>query len=173
MLHQHFRMLARFNGWANRRLYDATAKLPEAEYRKKRAAAYFGSIHGTLNHLLLVDRLWFARMEGKRAAGIARLDQVLHDSFAELREAREKEDQAIVAQVDGYGEATLAETRSYSLLSAPGETTTPLAEMLATAFNHQTHHRGQVHALLKEAGAEPPALDIIVYLRDPAAPKAD
>ncbi|MGH6945878.1 MAG: DinB family protein [Kiloniellales bacterium] len=172
MLHRHFRMMARFNGWANRRLYDAAAKLPEAEYRKKRAAAYFGSIHGTLNHILVGDRVWLARIEN-RPHGIARLDQILCDDLPSLRAAREQQDRAIVELADGFDEEALAKTRSYTMMSAPGETTSPLAEMLATVFNHQTHHRGQVHALLKEAGAEPPALDIVVYLRDPAEPKVD
>ena len=67
MLDEHFRLLAGFNAWANRRLYEAVADLPDAEYRKARACAFFTSVHGTLNHLLVVDRLWFGRVEGTDA----------------------------------------------------------------------------------------------------------
>ncbi|MHC4984442.1 MAG: DinB family protein [Planctomycetota bacterium] len=161
MLQDHFRTLARFNAWANTRVYDAVGALPDGEYGKARPAAYFGSIHGTLNHLLVVDRLWFGRVEGVNP-GITGLDQILHDSFDELRRVREAEDARIIALVDGLDEAALGADLSYSSL-AGDPYAMPLRIVLAAVFNHQTHHRGQVHALIKEAGAEPPALDIPVY----------
>ncbi len=161
MLHDHFRTLARFNAWANTQIYDAVGALPEGEYEKSRPAAYFGSIHGSLNHLLVVDRLWFGRVEGVDR-GITSLDQILHNGFDELRRAREAEDTRIIALVDGLEEAALGADLSYSSL-AGGPYAMPFRIVLAAVFNHQTHHRGQVHALVKEAGAEPPALDIPVY----------
>jgi len=162
MLHEHFRTFGRFNQWANREIYRAVAGLPEAAYRKVRPAAYFGSIHGTLNHILAIDRLWFGRVADV-PAGITRLDVILHDTFAALDEARQIEDRRIVELVDGLDEATLAGERKYKDTKGnPGSM--PIRYMLATVFNHQTHHRGQVHALLKEAGVEPPALDLPVYL---------
>jgi uncharacterized damage-inducible protein DinB len=109
-----------------------------AEYYKTRACAYFGSIHGTLNHLLLVDRLWFGRLVGETPA-ISRLDEILYDDFA------------------------AATDRRFALISEPGERVMGVHLMLTTVFNHQTHHRGQVHAMLKEAGVEPPGLDIVLY----------
>jgi len=159
---EHFRMLAGFNRWANGRIYDAVAALAEADYFKERACAFFGSIHGTLNHLLVVDRLWFGRLAGAVPA-ISRLDEILYVDFPSLRTAREAEDQRIIAQLDGYEEADLARDCSFTLLSQPGERVMKPSLMLATVFNHQAHHRGQVHAMLNEAGAEPPALDIILY----------
>ena len=161
MLHDHFRTLARFNAWANARIYDAVGDLPEDEYRKARPAAYFGSIHGTLNHLLATDRLWFGRVEGVDR-GITALDQILYDTLGALRTAREAEDERIIALVDGLDEVALAGELSYRSMVG-GMLTLPLRVALAAVFNHQTHHRGQVHALIKEAGAEPPALDIPVY----------
>ncbi len=161
MLHDHFRTMARFNAWANRRIYDAVGGLPEDEYRKARPAAYFGSIHGTLNHLLATDRLWFGRVEGVDR-GVTALDQILCDGFASLRTAREAEDERIIALVDGLDEVALAGELSYRSMLG-GTLALPLRVALAAVFNHQTHHRGQVHALIKEAGAEPPALDIPVY----------
>jgi len=161
MLHDHFRTLARFNAWANTQIYDAVGALPEGEYEKTRPAAYFGSIHGSLNHLLVVDRLWFGRVEGVDR-GITGLDQILHDDFSGLRAAREAEDERIVVLVDGLGEEALTTDLSYRSMTG-GALAMPLNVVLAAVFNHQTHHRGQVHALAKEAGAEPPALDIPVY----------
>ena len=161
MLHDHFRTMARFNAWANARIYDAVGALPTGEYVKARPAAYFGSIHGTLNHLLACDRLWFGRVEGVDR-GITALDQILCDNLAALRTAREAEDERIIALVGALDEMALAGDLSYRSM-AGGTLTLPLRVALAAVFNHQTHHRGQVHALIKGAGAEPPALDIPVY----------
>ena len=159
---EHFRLLAGFNRWANGRIYDAAAALGDADYYKTRACAFFGSIHGTLNHLLVVDRLWFGRLAGAVPA-ISHLDQILYEDFASLRAAREDEDERIVDQLKDMEEADLSKDCRFTLLSQPGERVMKPPLMLATVFNHQTHHRGQVHAMLKEAGAEPPGLDIILY----------
>jgi len=162
MLHEHFRTFGGFNQWANRKIYDAAASLSDAEIHKDRPAAYFGSIQGTLNHILVVDRLWFGRVAGIES-GIDRLDLVLYEDFLALREARQAEDRRIVDLIDGMDDATVASNRDYiDTEGNPG--TLPIRQMLAAVFNHQTHHRGQVHALLKEAGVEPPALDLPVYL---------
>ena len=157
----HFPLLARFNAWANERLYGAVARLPDGDYRKDRGA-FFGSIHATLNHLLVVDRLWLGRIEGTDP-GIRALDQILHDDFDALRAARRAEDGRIVAFVDGLDEGALRRPVSYrTMAGAPGETRADL--ILLTLFNHQTHHRGQVHAMLTQAGVVPPPLDILDYL---------
>src|SRR5258708_25840315 len=86
MAESYFLTLARYNAWANRRLYDACAALPEAEYMKPRQA-FFGSIHGTLNHLLVGDRIWLARIEHRPPPKLA-LDQILYGDLVSLRVAR-------------------------------------------------------------------------------------
>jgi uncharacterized damage-inducible protein DinB len=91
----YFHRLARYNAWANRRLYEACGRLGGADFAAKRAA-FFGSISGTLNHILVADRIWLGRFEG-RAARIDRLDQILYEDFADLRPAREAEDAHILA----------------------------------------------------------------------------
>ena len=158
----HFRLLAGFNRWANGRIYDAVAALVESEYRKPRDCAFFGSIHGTLNHLLLVDLLWFKRLAGA-APAISRLDEILYEDFASLRAARESEDRRIIELIGGMKEADLTTDCRFTLISEPGERAMQRQLMLTTVFNHQTHHRGRVHAMLKEAGVEPPGLDVIAY----------
>ena len=159
---EHFRLLAGFNRWANGRVYEAAAGLDDADYFATRPCAYFGSVHGTLNHLLLVDRLWFGRILGSVPA-ISAFDEIHYPDLPSLRAARDAEDERIVALLQDMGDAELDRTRSFALLAHPGERAMVVRVMLATVFNHQTHHRGQVHAMLKEAGLEPPALDIVLY----------
>ncbi len=163
-----FQMLGRFNEWANERIYDACAKLSDEDYMKDRRA-FFGSIHNTLNHLLVVDRLWRGRIENMDA-GIKGLDDILYDDLNRLHAARRAEDQTIIALVDGFDETGLNEPVSYRLLDGqPGNK--PLGVILITLFNHQTHHRGQVHNMLSQAGVKPPALDIINFTPDDRAGK--
>ena len=164
---RHFRMFAGYNAWANRRLHDAASRLPDADYRADRGA-FFRSVHGTLNHLLATDRIWMRRFTGEGDAP-TRLDAVLFDDFAALRAARCVEDARIVAYVDGLDDAMLAGVIRYRRVSTPEPVEQELAPALAHWFNHQTHHRGQAHALLGALGHEPPELDLLFYQRAPAS----
>ena len=159
----YFRTFARYNEWANRRLYGACARLPEAEYLKPRRA-FFGSIHNTLNHLLVGDRIWLGRIEGKDS-GIKALDQILYNDFAMLRAAREAEDARIIEIVDRLADGALGAMLAYrNMKGEPFETR--LNWVLAHIFNHQTHHRGQAHDMLSQTTVAPPPLDLIFYLRE-------
>jgi uncharacterized damage-inducible protein DinB len=166
MTPEHFRTLARYNQWANRRLYDACARLDDAEYRRPRPA-FFGSIHGTLNHLLVGDRVWLGRIEHVES-GVRALDQILYDDFGELRAAREAEDRRIVALADRLDAAALAADLDYANMAGAPQRTR-LDWVLTHVFNHDTHHRGQVHGLLSQTAVAPPPLDLIFYLREAAA----
>jgi uncharacterized damage-inducible protein DinB len=163
---QHFTTLARYNRWANRRLYDACAELSEDDYRRRRPA-FFGSIHGTLNHLLVGDRLWLGRF-GWSQAMITGLDQILYDDLAALRAARAAEDEGIIARIDGQDDAAFERVVRYRPVTrhlpdnGPKEVTLHWA--LTHFFNHQTHHRGQVHDLLCQTPVVPPPLDLIYFL---------
>ncbi|HEX6979782.1 MAG TPA: DinB family protein [Alphaproteobacteria bacterium] len=161
----HFRTFARYNQWANRRLYAACAQLTEAEYMKPRAA-FFGSLHGTLNHILVGDRVWMGRITG-HDAGIRSLDQILYGDFAGLRVAREAEDAQIINVIEAMDEPTLNSTLRYKNMAGEAQAT-PMRLVLAHLFNHQTHHRGQAHGLLSQTGVAPPPLDLIYYLRESA-----
>jgi uncharacterized damage-inducible protein DinB len=169
MMLAHLRRMARYNAWANRRLYEACAQLSEAEYRKPRQA-FFGSIHGTLNHLLVTDRIWLARLEGKESPQV-RLDDQPCGSLAELQEARAVADTRMVRLVDGYAEDDLPKAVHYRLISRPEDTETPLHICWLHLFNHQTHHRGQVHDQLSQTELAPPPLDLIYYLRRAGDPR--
>ena len=160
-----FQCLARFNRWANERIYGVVAGLSDADYRAERGA-FFGSIHATLNHLLVGDRIWFGRITGEVPEGIRGLDQILHDDFESLRSARADMDETIIRIVDGLGEDGLDQTRTFILVVTGEENTMVARRMLLSVFNHQTHHRGQVHCMLTGAGASIPPLDIVFFLRE-------
>ena len=157
-------LMARFNAWANERLYDSVARLPDAAYRAERKA-FFGSIHRTLNHLLVVDRLWTGRIRGTDR-GICALDQVLYDDFAALRAAREDEDRQLVELVDGLSAQQLAAPVRYRRIIGEGLEEVRAGHVLLTLFSHQTHHRGQVHVLLTQADLMPPPLDVVFFLEE-------
>lgn len=169
MKHEYFRTFARYNRWANQRLYEACSELPEAEYMKPRAS-FFGSLHATLNHILVGDRIWLGRITG-HMPDIKALDQILYAELVGLRVAREAEDAQIINLIDGMDAPTLNTTLRYTTMA--GETvTTPMRYVLAHMFNHQTHHRGQAHDMISQAGVSPPPLDLIYYLREAAGSAA-
>lgn len=163
MTRDYFGTFARYNRWANARLYGACAQLSDAERRQDRKA-FFGSIHKTLNHLLVGDRVWMGRFTGTDS-GIKALNQILFDDFAALRRAREEEDSRIQRYVDGCTEARLADTLDFKSMDGVASSM-PLVQVLGHFFNHQAHHRGQVHAMLTQAGAAAPSLDLVAFLRE-------
>ena len=158
------RTLARYNAWANHHLYAAAAALPDEQYRADRGA-FFKSVNGTLNHLLATDRIWMRRFTGEGAAP-DRLDAILFDDLPSLHAARQVEDTRIVSYVDGLEHAALAETFTYARTSSPERYEHQLGPALDHFFNHQTHHRGQVHAVLTGLGADAPSLDLILFHRE-------
>ncbi len=162
----YFLMFAHYNRWANQRLYAAARALPEADYRADRGA-FFGSLHGTLNHLVVTDRIWMQRFTGDGPVH-TRLDEVPYADFDALEAARRAEDERIVAWVDGLGEDALASTFTYRTITNPRDITQPLAPALGHFFNHQTHHRGQAHCLVTEAACNDamPSLDLIMFQRE-------
>ncbi|AJY48256.1 DinB family protein [Martelella endophytica] len=158
----HYRMFAAYNTWANRLVYDAAATLSDEEYRRD-LGAFFRSVHETLNHVLFADRLWLARFAGENPAPGA-LDTILYDDFAGLRAAREQTDADIVAFIGGLGDAVEG-TFSYKRGNPPQLYTDRYAITLSHFFNHQTHHRGQIHMMLTVLDRPSLALDLIYFLR--------
>jgi uncharacterized damage-inducible protein DinB len=152
----HFQMLARYSRIANERLFTTCAQLDDAEYRMKRAGS-FGSIHGLLNHILLGDRRWLGLFEnGERLT--PPLDQILYNDFSELRSARMRED-ARMEEFFMYLPPAFW-SRSFSYTNNQGKDYVETAHVACThLFNHQTHHRGQVHVMLSQTPVRPPALD--------------
>ena len=161
---EHFCMFALYNRWANERIYGCAAQLtPEALAEDR--GAFFGSLLGTLNHLLVTDRLWMSRLEGTSPRG-TRLNEVLYEDFGDLSAARRAQDQTVIAFVHDLSEERLAETLDYATTSGAPQSQ-PIHQVLAHLFNHQTHHRGQAHHLVGLAlGREKaPVLDLLAYQR--------
>ncbi len=156
--------MAGYNAWANGRIYDAAAALPDDDYRAD-LGAFFRSVHGTLNHLLTGDYVWMHRFTGEGPAP-TKLDMIHYEDLALLRQAREAEDARIMAYIEGLDETALAAPVTYRTISNPAEISQVLGSAVINFFNHQTHHRGQVHALLTRLAGEGPVLDLIQFQRE-------
>jgi uncharacterized damage-inducible protein DinB len=155
----------------NEKLYGLAATLGD-EARKRDMGAFFKSIHGTFNHLLLADRVWLARFNGVESPpgfmgpGIRSLDQELYADFDDLRRERALTDDALTAVVSELTPERLAAPLVYKRLGKINET--PLWWAVAHLFNHQTHHRGQVTTLLMQQGCDPGVTDLFAMLRHEA-----
>lgn len=156
---EHARRMAAYNRWMNERLYELCATLSEEE-RRRDMGAFFRSVHGTLNHLLLADRVWMGRFLGEPFA-VASLDQELYGDFAMLRAEREREDARIIAWVDSLTPETLEGELRYTSMVNPEPRRYPYALTVSHFFNHQTHHRGQLTTLLMQLGRDPGVTDLI------------
>jgi uncharacterized damage-inducible protein DinB len=159
-------MFAGYNAWCNARLYDAAAKVSDADYRADRGA-FFKSLHGTLNHLLVADRIWMQRFTSQSELPPS-LDAILYDDFAGLRAARRAQDDAISNYIGALSESDLAGTIRYRTFVRPTDIEQDLAPALDHFFNHQTHHRGQAHALLSAiiGNDGTHSFDLIIYQRE-------
>jgi len=144
MIDVHYvQCMARYNRWQNENLYGAADTLSDAERRRDRGA-FFGSIHATLNHLLWADRIWMSRLAGTpHPDGGIPESVALHSDWDELKRERKAFDAVVIDWADRLDAASLA------------------GELLVThMFNHQTHHRGQVHCMLTQAGGKPGDTDL-------------
>ncbi len=165
MTQELYAYMARYNRWMNDKLYAVCAELPDT-CRKEDRGAPFRSIHGTLNHLLLADRIWMGRFTGAPFT-VASLDQELYAEFERLRTEREKTDEEIEAWVEGLTDEKLAAPFRFTTFVDPQSYEVPLWFCVTHFFNHQTHHRGQLTTLIEQAGADCGVTD---FLRLPASP---
>ncbi len=153
--------MARYNRWQNGSLYGAAETLSDAERRKERGA-FFGSIHGTLCHLLWGDRIWMHRFTGSpKPPGGIKDSPGLIDAWDDLVAQRRAMDETIIAWSDGLSEDWLRGSDTWFSGAVGREVTKPIWVLVTHFFNHQTHHRGQAHAMLTAAGAKPMDTDII------------
>ena len=155
----HATKMAAYNRWMNERLYGLCAGLTDVE-RKRDVGAFFKSIHGTLNHLLLADRLWIGRFTGVPFVATS-LDQELYADFGELRAEREATDAGIARWASTLAAAELATELRYTTMVNPQPKSCPLWLAVTHFFNHQTHHRGQLTTLLAQKGIDPGVTDLL------------
>ncbi|MDB5371674.1 MAG: Damage-inducible protein DinB [Belnapia sp.] len=154
------RMMAAYNTEMNRRLYDAAGQLSDAARRADRGA-WFGSIHGTLCHLVWGDRQWMSRFAGwdPPPPGIKGSPNLIEDWDA-MCAARAAADTRIEAWTAGLTQEWLAGTLVWFSGASGKEMSSPRAVTLTHFFNHQTHHRGQAHSLITQAGIRPADTDL-------------
>jgi uncharacterized damage-inducible protein DinB len=151
------RMLARYNRTANVGLYEQCGKLDLIEYRRERHGS-FGSIHALLNHVLLSDRIWMSRFSGGGKT-TPPLNSILFETFAELSSARSEQDASIEAFFEKVDGDFLIRPLSYT--NSQGKDYLESAPVAVLHFfNHQTHHRGQVHVMISQTDVRPPSLDM-------------
>ena len=152
--------LARYNRWMNGKFYALCSQLTDAQ-RKQDRQAFFKSIHGTLNHLLLGDRLWLGRFQGKLYP-VTRLDEELFADFEVLRKERKLTDSHIEAWAAGLSDEILAGELLYTSVDSPAPRTIALGFAVTHFFNHQTHHRGQLSTLLSQCGLDCGVTDLLL-----------
>ena len=152
--------MARYNRWQNENLYGVAEGLPEAERRRERGA-FFGSIHKTLSHLLWADRIWMSRFTDlPRPQGGIRESVLQYPDWPELARERGAFDEIILAWAERLDPSWLAAEQTFYSGAAQREVTMPRWLLVTHMFNHQTHHRGQVHCMLTQAGGKPGDTDL-------------
>lgn len=154
----HYQLMAEYNRWMNRNLYTVCALIPD-EKRKADLGAFFKSLHGTLNHLLWGDRIWLRRFTNEPFPVTPIGGEVFSD-FEELRGERERIDEFILGWAKTLREELLAQPFEFKSAVDGKTRRAPTWVFVAQLFNHQTHHRGQATALIKQLGYEPGVTDI-------------
>ena len=151
-------LMARYGRWMNERLYAVLADFPDEERRRDRRA-FFGSMHGTLNHLLWGDRMWLGRfIDEPRTVSAFGAD--MYGDFAELRRERDLTDRTMLDWAGHVTPGWLASALRYASKVDGRTRELPAAVAAIQLFNHGTHHRGQLTTLMKQAGCDPGVTDL-------------
>ncbi len=157
------RMLARYNAWGNKLMFDAVAALPPGEATRERQTLFKNMVH-TLNHIYVIDAIWQAHLRGREHGYTAR-NTVDHPPFDELWAKQQAIDEWYIAWSDGLTDAALDEKVNFTLIGGtPGVMTR--GEILLHVVNHTSYHRGFVGDLFFQVPARPPTTDLPVYLRE-------
>lgn len=160
----HCLSLSHYHLWAFQKLYAALQKVSDDDYRAD-MGLFFRSVHGTLNHLLLADRVWHARFAGTAAPAARALDEELVVDRAALEAATYAQCRAWREVIAGHPADAFGETLTYhNMAGVPCRT--PFGKTLLHVFNHGTHHRGQISGVISRLGFPVPEMDYIYYIRE-------
>ncbi len=160
----YVRTMAAYNSEMNRRIYEAAGRLSDEE-RKRDRGAFFSSIHGTLNHLLWADTIWMSRFDGWPPPQVpSKESAAMIADFATLKAEREAADAKIDAWAARVDEAWLAADQVWFSGAAQRELRMKRDFLLMHFFNHQTHHRGQAHAMVTAANEKTGDTDLFLLL---------
>lgn len=157
------RMLARYNAWANRAIFDAVTALPGDAATRERQTLFRNMVH-TLNHNYVIDLIWQAHLEG-REHGFEARNTKDHPPLADLRGKQESIDGWYIDWADGVSDAALQEEVRFTLIGGNKGVMTR-GQILLHLVNHTTYHRGFVADLFYQVPAKPPTTDLPVYLRE-------
>lgn len=160
----YFLMLAHYNQWANQKLFSILESLTEQQLNQD-CGAYFKSLIQTANHLFIGDTLWFERLCGLSPSSYA-LDDVVFPQLSGLTQARQNFDQAFIQHLQQLDETEFHQSLTY--IRRNQYYTEPLIEVLAHVFNHQAHHRGQMHNMVFQLTGQSLELDLIFFQREHA-----
>ncbi|MCW5621598.1 MAG: DinB family protein [Burkholderiales bacterium] len=169
----HIRLMAQYNRWMNDKVYAAAAALTPEQLAQERGA-FFGSLLGTLNHLVVTDIIWLHRLgthpSRHRALDPVRqmprpdaLDQILHHDLESLAQARRSLDGIFLAWTEELTHADLDHVLDYHNMKGVAQRKL-FGSLVLNLFNHQTHHRGQATALLSQAGADVGVTDLLALI---------
>lgn len=175
MQKKNFQLFAKYNQWMNKKLFAAAAQLSEHDLRQDKGA-FFGSVLGTLNHLLVGDIVWLKRFATdpekfrsldniRNTAAPESLDAHLFEDLDLLRAARQQLDTDIVSFCDEITDEQLLEKLDYQNFQS-NRYQDQLGLLIQHLFNHQTHHRGQITTLLNQAGIDVGPTDLLVCIRE-------
>jgi uncharacterized damage-inducible protein DinB len=162
-------MLARYSAWANKLVFEAVAALPEEEALRPRPGAFRNMVH-TLNHILVIDRIFQAHLEGREHGYQAR-NTADHPPLAELWRAQQEIDAWYIAKYDAMTGDDLEGIVKFTFVGG-GQGSMSRADILLHLVNHTTYHRGNVASAIYQVPAIPPTTDLPVFLRD-VAPRFD
>ena len=159
---QYLRMMSRYNRWQNQWMFHAADQL-SANERQMDRAGFWGSIESTLSHIYWGDRMWFSRFDLVDAPDVAIGDSSKFVSnWSDLTEKREHLDKLVIKWSDDFEEGPILGSLEWFSGAANKDVKAPLSMVLPHIFNHQTHHRGQVHAMLTAAGATTQDTDLFM-----------
>jgi uncharacterized damage-inducible protein DinB len=162
---RNVRMLTRYTAWANDRLFEALARLPEGEPTAKRATG-FGNMLRTLNHAYVVDQIWQAHLE-QRPHGFKARNTEAHLPLEDLRRAQRMLDEWYIDYADNLTEAKHDEVVHFVFVDG-GSGAMTRGDIMLHVVNHKTYHRGYVADMIYQVPANPPTMDLPVFLRDVA-----
>ncbi|MGR9013091.1 MAG: DinB family protein [Gammaproteobacteria bacterium] len=170
---EHLRLLSRYNRWMNDKLYSTAAKLPDDELIRDRGA-FFGSLLGTLNHIMVADIIWLQRFSKHPAQhpaldqirGMTKpqaLTQILLNDLAALSAERRKLDTTIISWCEQLGASDLNHMLAYRNMKNEAAVKN-FGSLILHLFNHQTHHRGQAATLLSQQGLDIGVTDLLALI---------
>jgi uncharacterized damage-inducible protein DinB len=177
----HIRLLAHYNQWMNDKVYEAAGKLDAAALEADRGA-FFGSVLGTLNHIMVGDTIWLKRLGThpadhrsldvvRRAERPSSLDQILYRDLALLLLQRKALDATIIAWTGELTEPDLDHALEYHNMKGVPQRKR-FGSLVLNLFNHQTHHRGQATTLLAQASLDVGVTDLLALIPDEQTPRS-